>query len=90
MPDSCKAVSPLPITPCLQDRGVPALGEHENGSLASQGRAGGLFAGVDEGGEVHPTRDVGGDLIKQTPQLTLQCLTDSASQGTQRTFGLGH
>lgn len=44
----------LYIIPCLQDRGVPALGGRENGSLASQGRAGGLFAGVDEGGEVHP------------------------------------
>lgn len=90
MPDSHRAVSALPIIPRLQDRGIPALGRHDSGPLSSQGRAGGLFAGVDEGGEVCPTREVGGDLIKRTSQLTLQCLTDSTSQDTQTTFGLGH
>lgn len=88
MPDSHRAVSAWPVIPRLQDRGI--LGRHDSSPLSSQGRAGGLFAGVDESGDMCPTREVGGDLIKPTSQLTLQCLTDSTSQDTQTTFGLGH
>lgn len=88
--DSHRAARPSPVIPRRQARGIPALGAHDDGSLSSRGRAGGLFAGWMRVERRAPTREVGGDLIKRTSQLTLQCLTDSTSQDTQRTLGLGY